>query len=98
MRLRLGYLRDCSRRSPIIWRAKSTSPCVTLSEPSKELPNALSRAAPENCAVKGCAEPGQPVRDGTEPEAQRATGTDGPRAINPPGTPGTHLEDRSGNV
>jgi uncharacterized membrane protein len=33
-----------------------------------------------------------------EPEAQRATGTDGPRAINPPGTPGTHLEDRSGNV
>src|SRR3954454_15800520 len=67
MRLRLGYLRDCSRRSRIIWRAKSTWPCVTLSEPSKELPNAMRHPVPEHCAVKGCAEPDQPVRDGTSP-------------------------------
>lgn len=31
-------------------------------------------------------------------EADRATGTDGVRTLNPPGTPGTHVEDREGNV
>lgn len=32
-----------------------------------------------------------------EPTSQRATGTDG-RALNPPGTPGTHMEDERGGV
>ena len=29
---------------------------------------------------------------------RRATGTDGARAINPPGTPGTHVEDTAGKI
>ena len=33
-----------------------------------------------------------------EHEQQRATGTEGPRTINPPGSPATRLEDRSGTV
>jgi uncharacterized membrane protein len=33
-----------------------------------------------------------------EPSSESATGTDGVRTLNPPGTPGTHLEDIQGNV